>query len=713
MADGARTTLEGGTMAVRKKFATPPVKIACLACRASRTRCSGEKPCASCTSKDRVCVYKPSRRGGPRTRKKPRLIEEAQEAVAIDPEAITTMPADLLVENYINPGAGLKNLTEVLQDSDMLFDTLFNNTEGFIPSVSPPAADAGPAARSYSSDFAILNAYYIWIHPYFPILPPPESPLFPDEVSALYQSAPMDVNESSSPVALALSALLALIPCPQDASPLVEESVLFRRKYAQFLAQAAFESIEVESERPESSIEPSKALEDSDDEIARYQFHPKVPIQLESIIALDILSVYEYAQRGNLKRMRTRAGAALMSAMDLSLHIDRTDDEFSEARRRVWWMTYVCVCQGSIVSNTKPTFDIFAPTITTKFPTLDVDPEAWPVFVKSQQAILTSTSFVIDLNEAMRTQQDMTKVYQKMIDLELTLEPLLQATESWNLDGSLTDPVDQREAVVAQALRGMAIIKLNSARIKVHRYCAFFDLPVFPRKNCDLKPTQEKELRHWPSCCSTLVGGHSGPSSHSAASSSPTLSLSSTPTSDSGHTHQVIPSLVFPYSSHQSGKICLKSALNIARAFDALPYPNTTIQPCVPPPSIGPFSDIITPRTMPSFACCAMQCAYVLLMVYEKTQSLYPGWNTDSGSLAANNLLGRLQQGLLSILATLENYGTAFEALSGMRDQIRDKRITISSNPKLPVCHFKQRDIGYATMNIFDGAVATMGSLKI
>jgi hypothetical protein len=33
--------------ATRKKFATPPVKLACLECRASRTRCDGKHECGS------------------------------------------------------------------------------------------------------------------------------------------------------------------------------------------------------------------------------------------------------------------------------------------------------------------------------------------------------------------------------------------------------------------------------------------------------------------------------------------------------------------------------------------------------------------------------------------------------------------------------------------------------------------------------------------
>lgn len=135
----------------------------------------------------------------------------------------------------------------------------------------------------------------------------------------------------------------------------------------------------------------------------------------------------------------------------------------------------------------------------------------------------------------------------------------------------------------------------------------------------------------------------------------------------------------FPFSSHQSAKICLKSALNIAQSFDNLPFPIPcgrplpTLAPAPgdqhpPPPMcyLSPTSSIIAPRTMPSFACCAMQSAYALLMVHQKTKSAYPPENGLSGP-PVSLLLGRLQQGLTSVFATLENYATAFEALGGMR----------------------------------------------
>ena len=149
--------------------------------------------------------------------------------------------------------------------------------------------------------------------------------------------------EASSSLSLAILAILALIPHLDDPDPLGDEAVVFRRKYAESLAQSALESVNIESEVPASSTSPAQVLSEMSpsDLHQRVPFHPHLPVELESIVALCILSVYEYAQRGNMTRMRQRAGQAIMAAMDMSLHseLDVELDGFTEARRRVWWMT--------------------------------------------------------------------------------------------------------------------------------------------------------------------------------------------------------------------------------------------------------------------------------------------------------------------------------------------------------------------------------------
>lgn len=179
-----------------------------------------------------------------------------------------------------------------------------------------------------------LHAYYIFIHSYFPIFPPPGSEVLVDQPKVARDFEP------SSPVSLAVSAILALIPHPDDHDHSSEQSLVHRRDQAQAFAQCALEAIEIESELPESAINPSKALNGTYSPFLRERFHPEAPRELEAVQALAILSVYEYAQRGNIAKMRTRAGQALVAAMNLSLHKEsEVEDSTTEARRRAWWMT--------------------------------------------------------------------------------------------------------------------------------------------------------------------------------------------------------------------------------------------------------------------------------------------------------------------------------------------------------------------------------------
>jgi hypothetical protein len=192
-----------------------------------------------------------------------------------------------------------------------------------------------------------LNAYYDFVHDYFPILPPRTDPPivdYPLEGAGSFTESPSEepvfVYHPRSPLSLAISAVLALVPHPNDPEPLSPSSIIRRRTYAHTFAQLATSSIEADCELHASSTKASEALSNDRPLIDRESFHPQAPVELESILALLVLAVYEYTQRGNLLKMRLRADQALAIALDMSLQSLGDDyDGFAEARRRAWWMT--------------------------------------------------------------------------------------------------------------------------------------------------------------------------------------------------------------------------------------------------------------------------------------------------------------------------------------------------------------------------------------
>ncbi|KAF2809990.1 uncharacterized protein BDZ99DRAFT_520082 [Mytilinidion resinicola] len=563
------------------KRTKPPVKVACLACRASRIRCDGNSTCANCFIKDVACVYTKSNRGGPRVSRKKAAQRaqlhgqrEQQEqflpfedltqldlASSIDPyrSSYDDIFSDIIMP-MIAPGAGLKSL-----DSDQIFDSIFGNSETESSSENSTSifndihasAEYRLRPRMYGSDKDILNAYYIYIHPFFPVLPPPESVVSMDNPLADSSRE----FEPSSPLSLAISAILSLIPNCDDSSPQSPDSVLLRRRQSHFFAQLAMESIEIESEILASTTSPAEALSSKPSLFRRDLFHPKTPVELESILAYLLLSGYEYAQRGNLAKMRNRASQALDAATRLSLQEDITGvgDIYREAKRRAWWMTYVSVLQCSIVSSTAPIMAIDHQSFATPLPTIKADPGAWKEFIDAQQMIWRCTEYTISLKRILESGRSPSVLDAQMRALDHELDSLIEG-QDLNLDITYCDLVDVDESVLARSLRAQAQIKLQSAKIKLHRYRAFQDAPLFTQKHCDLTERSKfSSINTPPSCCSSSPFSQNPISSPdrmrrtSSASSSEASSPGESPPSD-------IPSM----------KRVLSALENYAIAFEAI-----------------------------------------------------------------------------------------------------------------------------------------------
>lgn len=769
----------------KRRFTKPPVKNACLPCRASRIRCDGQLPCANCTEKHKSCKYEKSRRGGPRLpSNKKRLGDNATLQMSVmkqEPSPPLTLEDQYVAADTLkDAGAGLRLLDELIDDGaifppaildpnfdacnpvawddchlakmpevqgDLFFmnqanaewdathDFSFVGTEGLTP----------PEVRAYGNEADLLDAYYVWIHAYFPVLPPPiRSPIVDQPLQY-----PLAENRwvPDSPLTLAISAILSLIPLPTDPNSRTLYSTEERRRQAHTLATRAMEVLDNDAELLDSTINPKDALSNGPAPTFRKSLHPQVPVELETNITLMLLAVYEYTQRGNIKKMMNRGGQSLMSALEAKLYAPKPGyDEFAEARRRVWWATYINVCQGSIASNTSVAVDLHDKRFTIEYPTILSDPEAFPFFIKCQQAIVDATQYVIDHTEILERGGDLDIMNQRTLEMEDRLAALGKTADEWfAYDRYAVDmPVDYGEAVVAKALRAIARMKINSARIKLHRYSAFIDKPIFQKRHCDLQttaPLQSPASNLSGSMSSSNFSGTGGStstadtplSSDNSYKSDPNTSSNATATPNNEpwnfNTNPIQPmcnlsnagpqSFTAPangrkstlFSSDYSTKICCKAALDIAETFAVLPYPNPTgilrssnpvynpADPLNPAnltpsnyatlgPSLGmgnmgfaPFGtgldlnfvakqqQAYPPRTMPTFACCAMQSAYALLMLLYKVYvaKAQNGMEIE-GPLGEH--VEKLREGLAGVAAALENWAGAFEAIDGMREEV-------------------------------------------
>ncbi|KAJ5690248.1 hypothetical protein N7462_004640 [Penicillium macrosclerotiorum] len=683
---------------VRKKFAKPPVKVACLPCRASRTRCGGQEPCANCVAKGRKCSYLPSKRGGPRKKKQkaspspdeePRLDADSHYSVDPSPEFDEAPGMFSQIDVLSLPGAGLRHLDfpQVASVFQGYFPGDENSSQIHMELMPSPLTATSCFVRTYGSEPEILNAYYDFIHAYFPILPPRASPPCQDQPlhypvsSSNPPSEPLMIYRPRSPLSLAISAILALIPHPNDPEPSSPASVLQRRKYAHTFAQLANSIIEAECDLELSSTDPGQALSSTRPSVNRERFHSRTPEDLETLLALLILSVYEYSQRGNLLKMRYRASQALALALDKSLHAYMNEDESSEARRRAWWMTYYCVIQGSIVSTTPPTIVINDPQFTTPYPRFSADAEGWSILIQAQQVLVSATQFIVDLNKSLSSQSGMHYMFERMQQLDSWTNSVLAQTELLPISSQEPGFGDYDETITAQSIRSICRIKLSSAQIKIHRFRAFSDIPIFIKRHCDLTAAnhsdQPTDISNKPTISGIAISSASCSCSNLDQFQRASSSEYMTPpdSSTSSDIHPYIPKYPqypfasgFPYSPQHSAKICLRAALVISSMFEGLPYP----QPLSENDQRRPGR--ILPRTMPSFACCLMQSSYAMFMLFYKTRvakQYSPESENGLATDATDRLVEELRQGLERIIGAVSNYSLAFEALDGMRDEIQ------------------------------------------
>ncbi|OJZ80683.1 hypothetical protein ASPFODRAFT_65671 [Aspergillus luchuensis CBS 106.47] len=529
------------------------------------------------------------------------------------------------------PSATLRNVGTPMAEIESMFDSVFpRNPVETIRDLQ--SAQSVNTVQLYGSNEDILDAYYIFIHPYYPILPPP------DRLPVTHNPVRVDHPDEfrpASPLALAISAMVALVPHKDVKYPARPEYVSIRREVSLRFAKAAYAVIarDYQPLRAPGGFEGS--LRDS---IGRPPFHSKLPVCLEGVIALSILCFYEYGQQGNLDNSARLANEALEMAFMLGLHESLEENEYALARRRSWWFVYMAASHMATVTGMPASFDVYDPSFVTPYP------KDWRLRVEAQQTLYEAGIFAVELDETIRRREDVSWIQKRMSELDIQITSLLFECRD-KLSATQGPQPNCVESVAASALRSYAEIKLHSARIKLHRYCAFQDVPMF----------SEQPGPHPGLCANKSID-------EGRASSDTTLLQRPASMQQFG--------IQFPFSSHTSSVICVHAAINVVTLLDSLPFPNPTNDDS---PTNLPyiFQNYEVPRAMPTLICCAMQAGYTMLTLSCKTRPFVTKVpDSNAGDFPLAGLRNELEQSLRVVAKFLANHAIAFEAIQGMRDEM-------------------------------------------
>lgn len=463
-----------------------------------------------------------------------------------------------------------------------------------------------PVLRRYKSDEEVISAYYELIHPGFPILPPPPEQDAEDCAEPWIPTGEFFSDyEPSSPLILALLSILILLPHSSDDSPSDEAGRELRAGYSQSLAQCAIECIGIASDMNTPS--PTS--------FSRSFVHSHVPTELETPMAFCVLSIYQYLHHGNIGKMTQMAEEAFDSAVKLSLHNRQEDDsEFSEARRRTWWMTYLCMCNASIVSCKPPTRPMAIDTFTTPYPSTGNDSEVWSRYIRAEETLVSATLLLVALVRGVDSRTAIVNFRQNISLLDSIIKSQLEGLiDVEDMQMSSNQSSESRAGV---CLKKVTWIRLTSSHIKTHRYRAFMD------------------------SLAVLKRFESVPFSDMPEGSSPTNRAS-------GLQGSGIACEIFPFTVGESTKICLESSTRMAATLECL------------------SSDI---RVAP-FACSVALAGYTALMMhYFQTSGI-----EDSGErlIATHGMRDRCEAGVKASIRALDNFSVGFACMRTLNDQLR------------------------------------------
>ncbi|KAF4852734.1 hypothetical protein CGCSCA4_v002637 [Colletotrichum siamense] len=272
----------------------------------------------------------------------------------------------------------------------------------------------------------------------------------------------------------------------------------------------------------------------------------------------------------------------------------------------------MCICNASIVNCKSPEETIDISKVTIPYPIIAGSSKIWEQVIRAEETLVAATLLLVALVKGFNSETAAQLLHDNIRIMDDIIVHLLH--DSGQDGGHRTPRVEGSESRLADCFRTTARIRLNSARIKLHRYRAMMD-----------------NLR----ILSRFDTNHRSRVSASDGTLDCATSLDATKAAK-----------IFPFSAAQSKAVCQESASSIVNGLKQLVNSESALTPCF---------------------CSGLLAGYTLMMISHfdssaHSEGTHPGVSQETQK--------KLSDGVETAIRVLAHFSRGFGAVAALKDQL-------------------------------------------
>ncbi|KAF4825117.1 hypothetical protein CGCSCA5_v000781 [Colletotrichum siamense] len=271
----------------------------------------------------------------------------------------------------------------------------------------------------------------------------------------------------------------------------------------------------------------------------------------------------------------------------------------------------MCMCNASIVNCKTPAETIDISKVTIPHPTIAGSSKIWEQVIRAEETLVAATLLLVALVKGFNSETAAQSLHDNIRTMDDIIVHLL-GDRGRNGDHR-RDEVEDFESRLAECFCTTARIRLNSARIKLHRYRAMMDnLRILSR--FDINSRSRIAATDGVECATSLDAAKAAK--------------------------------MFPFSAAQSKAVCQESASSIVDGLNQLVETGSALTPCF---------------------CSGLLAGYTLMMISHFDSSAHPD-GTHPG--VSQETQKKLSDGVETAIRVLAHFSRGFSAVAALKDQL-------------------------------------------